>query len=83
MIRCPKCKAKGSSIVLQELWRDHVIEFDQRDDGTVEAKGILKEGSAYGVQAWCLECQKKWRLRGVTQITNLPRYAAALTQEEV
>lgn len=73
MVRCPGCRAAGDSIVLLELWRDHVIEFQQNADGTIQAEGVLRDGSPYGVQAWCLECDHHWRLRGITQITLLRR----------
>jgi hypothetical protein len=73
MIRCRKCKAEGEDIVLREHWTDHVIEFDQNADGTVEAEGILLEGSPNMVRAYCTKCQHRWKLRGITQITNLPR----------
>ncbi len=34
---------------------------------------ILSEGDPYQVQAHCCRCNKTWTLRGVLQITNLPR----------
>ena len=73
MIRCPKCKAAGADIILREHWSDHVIEFDQNADGTVEPEGILLDGSPYMVRAACGRCEHRWTLRGIRQITELPR----------
>jgi hypothetical protein len=73
MIRCTKCRAEGQDVLLREHWSDHVIEFDQNADGTVEPEGILLDGSPYKVIAVCGLCGHRWRLRGIGQITDLPR----------
>jgi hypothetical protein len=71
MIRCPKCKSKGEDILLTEYWRDHSIEFQQLENGTIEREGILRDGSPYSVFAKCFHCSHSWRLRGITQIAEL------------
>lgn len=73
MTRCPKCKADGENIILREHWTDHVIEFVQNADGTVQPEGILREGSPAMVRGVCACCGHRWKLRGVSQITELVR----------
>lgn len=72
MVKC-KCKADGSDILLHEFWKNHSIEFQQLDSGKVEREGILQNGSPYMVQAFCMRCRRRWKLRGVTQISELER----------
>jgi hypothetical protein len=71
MITCPKCKSNGDKINLVEHWSDHVIEFEQNQDGTINPYGYLRDGSPYKVVAECFNCRHRWRLRGISQITNL------------
>lgn len=67
--RCPKCG--GSIQWYTEVWTGHVIDFDAGEDGEPEPTGFLNEGSPDHVQATCGKCHHKWKLRGVTQITEL------------
>lgn len=72
MIRCRNCKAQGSDIVLQEIWAGDAMEFCQNDDGSIDTDGILLQNSdPVAVKAICTACHHGWKLRGVTQITNL------------
>jgi hypothetical protein len=66
--RCPECHS--IPIRYTEFWRNHSISFDARPDGGAEEIGVLNEGSPYCVLATC-KCGNGWRLRGVTQITDL------------
>ena len=73
MVRCSKCHAMGSSISLQEVWSGDVMEFEQNDDGSIDPNGFLIQNSdPIAVRAFCLRCSRKWKLRNVTQIINLP-----------
>jgi hypothetical protein len=74
MIACPKCKSNGTSIVLTEFWRDSLVEFDQQENGALPEEGVLKEGNPYEVRGWCLDCGKRWKLRGVMQVSQLAGY---------
>lgn len=71
MIKCPKCRAKGSSVALNELWNGGGLHFDQNDDGSISDKGIVSEGGPVGVEGICLSCGHIWKIRGVSQITEL------------
>jgi hypothetical protein len=73
MVICPKCQAKGSDICLQELWKNHSIEFIQEKDGRLMG-GCQNEGSPYKVVGICTHCDHIWTLRGIAQITDLGGY---------
>lgn len=66
--RCPRCRNLPSVYI--EMWAGHTIEFDADENGRPEAEGYLREGEPHHVEARC-RCGHMWRLRGVTQITEL------------
>lgn len=73
MVRCPKCSAKGESVVLHEIWNGANLEFEQRADGTINPEGVvLGNMDPCGVSGLCLRCEHQWRLHEVAQIINLP-----------
>lgn len=67
-IRCPKCKSPVCLLV--ELWMNHAAYFDVINDRRFLVGG-LSPGYPYCVEAHCGNCRHVWRLRGVTQITDL------------
>jgi hypothetical protein len=70
MITCPKCRAKGTSVYLLELWKNHSIEFSQEEDGSLIGSN-QSEGDPYKVVGICRKCEHVWTLRGARQITDL------------
>lgn len=66
--RCPRCRNIPSVYV--EMWSGHTIEFYADAYGCPEGEGYLREGEPSHVEARC-RCGYRWRLRGVTQITEL------------
>lgn len=66
-MKCSKCRSKN--LYFTELWKDHSIEFDIVD-GKLEGYS-MEPGYPYKVEATCKECGHSWRLRGITQITEL------------
>ena len=66
-IKCPKCGKEP--FALDEVWENHNIQFAYAD-GKRGREGWLGEGSPVAVVARC-ECGYAWRLRGITQITEL------------
>ena len=64
---CPKCKS--SDLILTELWKNHSIQWHL--NGETLGKGNAEPGDPYRVEAFCNECNHEWRLRGVTQITDV------------
>jgi hypothetical protein len=59
-----------------ELWEGHSIEFSVDALGNPEDNGVLVEGAPYAVEAIC-RCGHRWRLRGVTQITDIKEISRA------
>ena len=68
-IKCPKCKSAPA--YLEEFWVDHSIQFDINDAGEISEVGILCPGVPSHVVAVCDSCEHTWRLRNVSQITEL------------
>ena len=64
---CPKCKS--SDLILTELWKNHSIQWHL--NGETLGKGNAEPEDPYRVEAFCNECNHEWRLRGVTQITDV------------
>jgi hypothetical protein len=82
MRKCPKCKSKNLQLI--ELWT-HSITWDQTEEagGLTSTEGDLNPGDPYRVDALCKQCNYAWRLRGVTQITDLyPRYFSQAIYKE-
>ena len=72
MVRCPKCRATGSRLILHEVWDGFILEFEQDDKGAILKQGIcLSRGDPSKVKGICLRCNHRWTLRRVTQIVNL------------
>lgn len=69
---CPKCKS--SDLILTELWINHSIQWHL--NGETLGKGNAEPGDPYKVKAFCNECNHEWRLRGVTQISDVFPYFA-------
>ena len=67
--KCPKCKSTPESYT--EMWTNHAINFDAKC-GVPDEIGYLSDGHPYCVYANC-ECGHSWRLRGVSQITDLKK----------
>jgi hypothetical protein len=71
------CRAEGARILLHECCKTHMT-FEQNVDGTIDPAGFSADGAdPYKVVAACLVCKHTWRIRGVTQITNLAGYPRA------
>jgi hypothetical protein len=66
--RCPKCSQRPIEYI--EVWRGHSIRFGIDDSGAPEERGNLHDGEPYSVEAECA-CGNRWKLKGVTQITDL------------
>lgn len=66
--RCPKCSGKISAYT--EVWSSS-IEFCVDNMGLPEIDGTLLPGSPEYVIATCGICGHKWRLKRVSQITDL------------
>ena len=69
--RCSKCNKPPSSYT--ELWNGHSIEFLVDENGLIEEDGNLEPGDPCCVFAEC-DCGHSWKLRGVSQITQLSNY---------
>ena len=65
--RCPRCRKRPTTYT--EIW-DGTIQFDVDEHGVPEEKGNLEWGKPCSVEAEC-KCGHAWKLRGVTQITEL------------
>lgn len=70
MVICPKCKAKGNRIVINEIYENY-IEFEQYDDGSIDSVGALMHGNVLRVEAICSSCSHSWKLRKSSQITEV------------
>lgn len=70
---CPKCKS--TDLTLTELWKNHSIQFQYRN-GKIIYKGNLEPGDPYKVEAFCNDCNHEWRLKKVTQITDVSEHIA-------
>ena len=65
---CPKCK--GTDLHLKEVWTGHYVNFDYKN-GIILGKGNLECGDPYKVVAFCNNCYHEWRLKGITQISEV------------
>ena len=65
---CPKCR--GPIAYYTEVWNSFAIEFEAVG-GIPEKKGTTIIGDPAWVEATCSLCLHHWRLRGITQITEL------------
>jgi hypothetical protein len=65
--RCPDCNRHPCEYL--EVWAGHTISF-LANGGVPDHEGNMEDGSPTHVQASCV-CGKKWRLKGVLQITDL------------
>lgn len=69
-VRCPKCR-RTDPIQLVEEWTGHTLAFDQLPDGSIDPVGYTGEGRPCAVYGRC-GCGHCWKIRGATQIINLP-----------
>jgi hypothetical protein len=65
---CPKCRK--SNLTLTEVWRGHSTEFNYLN-GKINNNRANEVGNPYKVMATCNECNYYWKLKGVTQVTDL------------
>jgi hypothetical protein len=72
-IKCPYCRGEPSYYI--EHWEGLSIVFDA---GSFDSYGTLDPGNPYRVSAVCADCGRVWRLRGVSQVTDIAGGAAAL-----
>lgn len=70
-VKPPRCPACGSfPNHYDEIWIGHSIQFAADLKGRPAKEGYMGEGSPFKVIATC-RCGRSWKLRGVTQITEL------------
>ena len=72
--KCPKCR--NNVMGYQEVF-EQVIDWDADQNGfpsmtDENCSAIESGGNPVCVFGWCL-CGHKWRVRGVTQITDIKR----------
>lgn len=67
-VKCPKCRSTRPESYT-EMWTDHGISFDAMD-GVPSEEGWMQEGNPSYVVAHC-GCGHIWRLKGISQITEL------------
>ena len=70
-IKCPKCKSKHLSLI--EIWRGATISWISYS-GTIEHNnGYLDPGNGdpYKVEGHCLDCGKRWTIRGAKLIDDI------------
>lgn len=67
-LRCSGCKS--TDLYLKEVWQGNYITFNY-EDGKITGKGNLEAGNPTKVVACCNNCSKEWKIKGVTQITDL------------
>lgn len=70
---CPKCGHHPTSYTEAS---EAFTTFQANDNGAPETEGNHHHGLITGVTANCA-CGNRWRLRGITQITDVPGYDAA------
>jgi len=63
--KCSKCASKNLAFI--ELWKGGAIYWQQGDSLD---DGIHEEGEPYAVEAECNDCQHRWRLRGLIQMSE-------------
>lgn len=78
--RCPKCRSRH--LVISEVYTGS-FDWEQFPDGSLDVAGwnTCRE-SGESVWAECWECNYRWRLRGVSQITDLPNHPDHLDNKE-
>lgn len=67
--RCPKCG--GAPNEYREVWDKAGISFDADEAGRPADEGYAYEGYPTSVLASCGKCSWCWKLKGVTQITEV------------
>ena len=61
--RCPKCKSQNVELI--EIW-DATISW--LPDEPYFNNGVLNPGDPNRVEGHCLECGRRWRMRGIVQV---------------
>lgn len=68
-IKCPKCKS--NNLILNEVWINHSIQWEQIDGKIERDNGYLEPGDPHKVCAECSDCSHRWTIRNATQIDNV------------
>lgn len=68
-LKCPKCKSQNQ--VLQEIWKNHWIEWEVINGKFDRQDGYLEMGDPYKVVARCKDCKHVWTTRGALQIDDI------------
>lgn len=69
-IRCPKCRSMPDSF--KEIWNYSGITWSVSSEGLPEkVTGHDLGGDPAGVEATCGKCGHFWKIRNVSQITDL------------
>lgn len=66
-VRCPKCRTVN--LIFKEF-TDVVTEFEQTTEG-IDRHGIRNPGLVTRLEAYCYDCDHRWKVRGATQITDI------------
>ena len=67
--RCPKCHSIPHEF--REVWSGQGLSFHSDAEGKPTYEGYRTEGTPTDVIASCLTCGNTWRLRGITQISEV------------
>lgn len=77
--KCPRCGGRPGAYL--EFWTACTVEFLVTAAGAPQKDGNVCPGVPAGrVDATCDGCGHRWRLRGVSQITELQPHAAQTTE---
>jgi hypothetical protein len=80
-ITCPKCK--GSDIKLLEVSEEYRVWF-QDGEGKIGEEQEPEYGDLIAVRAICqnTDCNHRWTVRGITEITELPNWPSETAEGE-
>ena len=71
IIKCPRCKSE--EIELIEIWNGSSISFMLEGMMVDLNDGYKAYGYPVRVEAKCTDCEHQWKLRNITQITDLEK----------
>ena len=66
---CPKCKSKD--LILEEIWKNSAISWEQINGKFDRNGGILEHGYPYKVEARCKKCDHTWAFKKAVQIDDI------------
>jgi len=66
---CPKCKS--NNLMLEEIWKDSSITWEQINGIFDRNDGSLEHGYAYKVEAKCKACAHIWTFKKASQIDDI------------